>query len=72
MRKAITWLPRFAVRGSAASARARRLWRKFGNDGAIENAHRDAEELMRMLTAIDALSRRVAARSAVYESQRAA
>jgi hypothetical protein len=45
----------------------RTLFRRLGNDGAIENARRDSDELMRMLAAVDALARRVAARAAVYE-----
>jgi hypothetical protein len=41
----------------------RKLRRSIGNDGAIENARRDADELMRMLAAVDALALRVAART---------
>lgn len=44
-----------------------RMWRSLGNDRAIANARRDADELMRTLAAVDALALRVAARTAVMD-----
>jgi len=44
-----------------------RAIRALGNERAIANARRDADELMRTLAAVDALALRVAARSAAVQ-----
>jgi len=41
----------------------RRMWRDLGNAKAVDNARRNADDLMRDLAAVDALAARVAART---------
>jgi len=49
----------------------RRMWRDLGNGRAVDNARRNADDLMRELAAVDALAARVAARGGRAHTGRA-